>query len=50
LDAALGSGGNFAEIFCEAWRDNGLQRLRRAGEAENSSRLHGADIRVFFPA
>ncbi len=47
LDAALSTGGDFAEVFLEDRRSNSL--MLRSGRMETvlSGRLHGAGIRVF---
>jgi TldD protein len=47
LDAALATGGDFAEIFYEDQRTNQLQLVGGRVEMINSGRLHGAGIRVF---
>lgn len=47
LDAALATGGDFAEIFWEDNRTNSLQFLGGHVEMINSGRRHGAGIRVF---
>ena len=47
LDAALATGGDFAEIFWEDRRTNNLQYLSGHVELINSGRTHGAGIRVF---
>ena len=47
LDAALTTGGDFAEIFCEDRRDQSLQMLSGRVELVNSSRSHGAGVRVY---
>ena len=47
LDAALATGGDFAEIFWEDQRTNNLQMLSGHVELINSGRTHGAGIRVF---
>ncbi len=47
LDAALATGGDFAEIFYEDQRTNHLQLLGGKVELINSGRMHGAGIRVF---
>lgn len=47
LDAALSTGGDFAEIFVEDRRNNSLQYVGGHVDVVNSGRLHGAGIRVF---
>jgi TldD protein len=47
LDAALATGGDFAEIFWEDHRTNSLQMVGGRVEMINSGRIHGAGIRVF---
>lgn len=47
LDAALSTGGDFAEIFLEDNRTNSIQLLGGHVEMINSNRAHGAGIRVF---
>ena len=47
LDAALRSGGDFAEIFLEDRRNNALTMRSGRIETVNSNRLHGAGIRVY---
>ena len=47
LDAALATGGEFAEIFWEDCRTSNLQLLGGQVELINSNRAHGAGIRVF---
>ena len=47
LQAALASGGDFAEIFFEDTRSTRMQLLSSEAESINFSRLHGAGIRVF---
>ncbi len=47
LDAALATGGDFAEIFWEDSRTHSLQLLGRQVETVNSNRGHGAGVRVF---
>ena len=47
LDAALATGGDFAEIFWEDHRTNSLQLVGGQVETINSNRAHGAGIRVF---
>lgn len=47
LDAALSTGGDFAEIFWEDQRTNSLQLLGGKVEMINSGRMHGAGIRIF---
>ena len=47
LDAALATGGDFAEIFWEDHRTNSLQMVGGRVEIINSGRIHGAGIRVF---
>ncbi|HNW87901.1 MAG TPA: TldD/PmbA family protein [Candidatus Limiplasma sp.] len=47
LDAALSTGGDFAEIFWEDNRSHTVQLLSGQVELINSNRLHGAGIRVF---
>ncbi len=47
LDAALATGGDFAELFLEDNRTHSLQVLGGHVEMINSNRAHGAGIRVF---
>ena len=47
LDAALRSGGDFAEIFLEDRRNNVLTMRSSRIENVNSNRLHGAGVRVY---
>lgn len=47
LDAALSSGGDFAEIFLEDRRNNTLVLQNNRLETVNSGRIHGAGIRVY---
>ena len=47
LDAALSTGGSFAEIFFEDKRTNSLQLMDGHVEMINASRAHGAGVRVF---
>ena len=47
LDAALSTGGDFAEIFLEDNRTHTLQYLSGHAEMLNSNRAHGAGVRVF---
>ncbi len=47
LDAALATGGDFAEIFYEDQRTSNLQLVGGRVELINSGRIHGAGIRVF---
>lgn len=47
LDAALSSGGDFAEIFLEDRRNNSLILQDNRLETVNSGRIHGAGIRVY---
>ena len=47
LDAALSTGGDFAEIFLEDRRNNLISLRENKVETVNSGRLHGAGIRVF---
>ncbi|NLV59930.1 MAG: TldD/PmbA family protein [Clostridiales bacterium] len=47
LDAALSTGGDFAEIFVEDRRNNLLMMRSGRVETVSSGRLHGAGIRVF---
>ncbi|MCE5344362.1 MAG: TldD/PmbA family protein [Eubacteriales bacterium] len=47
LDAALDTGGDFAEIFLEDNRTHNLQMLGGRVELINSNRAHGAGVRVF---
>ncbi|MBQ6528696.1 MAG: TldD/PmbA family protein, partial [Clostridia bacterium] len=47
LDAALRSGGDFAEIFLEDRRNNVLSMRSDRIETVNSNRLHGAGVRVY---
>ena len=46
LNAALSTGGDFAEIFLEDRRDNVLVLQDNRMETINSGRIHGAGIRV----
>ena len=43
LDAALSTGGDFAEIFAEDRRDQAVTLQSSRVERVNSGRLHGAD-------
>lgn len=47
LDAALSTGGDFAEIFLEDRRNNALILQDNRLETVNSGRIHGAGIRVY---
>lgn len=47
LDAALSTGGDFAEIFMEDRRDQTLQLRDNRVDTINAKRMHGAGIRVF---
>ena len=47
LNAALSTGGDFAEIFVEDRRDNVLVLQDNRIETVNSGRIHGAGIRVY---
>ncbi len=47
LAAALGCGGDFAEIFWEDTRSSRMQLMNSEAESISFSRLHGAGIRVF---
>ena len=47
LDAALSTGGDFAEIFMEDRRNQSLVLESNRLESVNSGRLHGAGIRVY---
>ncbi len=47
LNAALATGGDFAEIFLEDRRNNTLVLQDNRLETVNSGRLHGAGIRVY---
>ncbi|MEG0049491.1 MAG: TldD/PmbA family protein [Clostridia bacterium] len=47
LDAALSTGGDFAEIFMEDRRSNNLILQSKRLETVNSGRIHGAGIRVY---
>lgn len=47
LNAALSTGGDFAEIFLEDRRDNVLVLQDNRLETINSGRIHGAGIRVY---
>ncbi len=47
LDAALSTGGDFAEIFMEDRRANTLALQSNRLETVNSGRIHGAGIRVY---
>lgn len=47
LDAALATGGDFAEIFLEDRRNNTLILQDNRLETVNSGRIHGAGIRVY---
>ena len=46
LDAALSTGGDFAEVFWEDRRNNVLTLMDNRLEAVNAGRMHGAGIRV----
>ena len=47
LSAALRTGGDFAEIFLEDRRNNVLSMRSGKIETVNSTRLHGAGVRVY---
>ena len=47
LNAALSTGGDFAEIFMEDRRENALLLQSNRLESVNSGRAHGAGIRVY---
>ena len=47
LDAALSTGGDFAEIFAEDRRDQAVALQDSHVERVNSGRLHGAGVRVY---
>ena len=47
LDAALSTGGDFAEVFWEDRRNNVLTLMDNRLEAVNAGRMHGAGIRVY---
>ncbi len=47
LEAALSTGGDFAEIFLEDRRNNALVLQDNRLESVNSGRIHGAGIRVY---
>ena len=47
LDAALSTGGDFAEIFAEDRRDQAVALQDSRVERVNSGRLHGAGVRVY---
>ncbi|MDD3335281.1 MAG: TldD/PmbA family protein [Eubacteriales bacterium] len=47
LDAALSTGGDFAEIFLEDRRNHSLILQNNRLETVNSNRLHGAGIRLY---
>lgn len=47
LDAALSTGGDFAEIFLEDRRNNLLMMRSGRVETVSSGRLHGAGVRIF---
>ena len=47
LRAALGPGGDFAEIFCEDRRSGAMGLVDGRVEAANTVRRHGAGIRVY---
>ena len=47
LDAALSTGGDFAEIFAEDRRDQAVTLQSSRVERVNSGRLHGAGVRVY---
>ena len=47
IDAALSTGGDFAEIFYEDRRNHMISLRSNRVETVNSGRLHGAGIRVF---
>ena len=47
LDAALATGGDFAELFMEDRRDTSLILQLNRLETVNSGRIHGAGVRVY---
>ena len=47
LDAALATGGDFAELFMEDRRDTSLVLQLNRLETVNSGRIHGAGVRVY---
>ncbi len=47
LEAALSTGGDFAEIFLEDRRSNALILQDSRLETVNSGRIHGAGVRVY---
>ena len=47
LDAALSTGGDFAEIFLEDRRNNTLILQNDRLETVNSGRIHGAGVRIY---
>ncbi len=47
LEAALSTGGDFAEIFMEDRRNNSLILQDNRLESVNSGRIHGAGVRVY---
>ena len=47
LEAALSTGGDFAEIFMEDRRNNSLILQDNRLETINSGRIHGAGVRVY---
>ena len=47
LEAALSTGGDFAEIFMEDRRNNTLMLQDNRLESVNSGRIHGAGVRVY---
>ena len=47
LDAALETGGTFAEVFLEDSRTHSLQLVGGHVETINANRSHGAGVRVF---
>ena len=48
IDCALSTGGDFAEIFYEDRLNNGVSMLSGKVESVNSTRLHGAGVRVYL--
>ncbi len=47
LEAALSTGGDFAEIFMEDRKNNRINMRSGKVQSVNSNRLHGAGVRVF---
>jgi TldD protein len=47
LDAALARGGHFADLFLEDATHHGMMLRGGKVETANTSRLHGAGVRVF---